>query len=251
MRRVLLASLVVFSVQVFAQTAIPVGTILPARLNSSLNSRKTKTGQIVTARIMQDVPLPAGSKIREGSKIIGHVVQVVPATSAGGANMSLRFDTLLISKRSIPITTNVRALASMMAVEDAQTPKTGPDRGTPEDAWILVQIGGEVVYRGGGPVANGLRVVGEPTADGVLVRVASRPDTNCRGEVEGNDRPQALWVFSSDACGTYDLPDVTITHAGRTNPVGEITLASIKGDLQLRSGSGMLLRVNTTLDSGK
>jgi hypothetical protein len=37
-----------------ATAAIPSGTILPIRLNSSLSSSKTQPGQIITARITQD-----------------------------------------------------------------------------------------------------------------------------------------------------------------------------------------------------
>jgi len=244
MKGILWTSLIMFSAQLFAQSAIPAGTILPVALNSSLNSRKVKAGQVITARIMQDVPLSPGWKIHAGAKVIGHVIEVNPANGATGARMSFRFDTLVVSKRRMPVTTNLRALASMMAVEGAQLPESGPDRGTSENAWTTNQIGGEVVYRGGGPVANGLRSVGEPTTGGVLVRVASKPGTACRGEVEGNDRPQALWVFSSDACGAYDFPDLAIIHAGRSNPVGEISLGSDHGDVNARAGSGMLLRVN-------
>ena len=245
MKRILWVSLIMFAAPLFAQSTIPAGTILPVALNSSLNSRKVKPGHVITARVMQDVPLLPGSKIREGAKVIGHVVDVKPANGASGAQMSFRFDTLVVSKQRIAINTNLRALASMMAVEDAQIPESGPDRGTPESVWTTDQIGGEVVYRGGGPVANGLQFVGEPTsAHGVLVHVSGKPGTKCRGEVDGNDRLQALWVFSSDACGAYDFADLEIAHAGRTNPVGEITLKSGKGDLNLRGGSGMLLRVN-------
>ena len=243
MQRILWISLIMFAAHLFAQSAVPAGTILPVALSSSLNSGKVKVRQVITARIMQDVPLSPGSKIRAGAKVIGHVVDVKPATGATGAQMSFRFDTLVISKHQMPITTNLRALASMMAVEEAQLPESGPDRGTSENAWTTDQIGGEVVYRGGGPVANGLRAVGEPTAQGVLVRVTSKPGTECRGEVDGNDRPQALWVFSSDACGAYDFPDLAIVHAGRSNPVGEITLSSDHGEVNVRAGSGMLLRV--------
>jgi hypothetical protein len=246
MKRMLWIGLMLFSPHLFAQGAIPAGTILPIALNSSLNSRKVKAGQVITARVMQEVPLLSGSKIREGAKVIGHVVDVKPATTGIGAQMTLRFDTVAVSKQRIAITTNLRALASMMAVEEAQIPESGPDRGTSENAWTTDQIGGEVVYRGGGPVASGLRSVGEPTTHGVLVHVSAKPGTKCRGEVDGNDRPQALWVFSSDACGAYDFADFEIAHAGRTNPVGEITLKSTKRDLNLQAGSGMLLRVNAT-----
>jgi hypothetical protein len=248
-RRVLWISLILFSAQLFAQNTIPAGTILPVALNSSLNSRKVKSGQVITARVMQDVPLSPGSTIHAGARVVGHVVSVKARDGANGAQMSVRFDVLVISKGRIPITTNLRALASAMAVEDAQIPESGPDRGTSQAAWTTNQVGGEVVYRGGGPVANGLQSVGEPTYGGVLVRVSGKPGTECRGEVEGNDHLQALWVFSSDACGTYGFADLAIVHAGRTDPVGEITLASDREDVNVRAGGGILLRVGKAPES--
>ncbi|MFZ0802286.1 MAG: hypothetical protein WBQ09_07305 [Terriglobales bacterium] len=244
MKREVWISLLMFAPNSFAQSSIPAGTILPVALNSSLNSGKLKPGQIIHGRVMQDVPLAPGSKIHAGTKVIGHVIDVKPANGAGGGQVSLRFDTLMVSKQRVPITANLRTLASPMDVEAAQVPESGPDRGTSQAAWTTDQIGGEVVYRGGGPVANGLRSVGEPTYGGVLVRVSAKPGTNCRGDMEGNDRLQALWVFSSDACGTYGFADLAIVHAGRSNPVGEISLASDHGDINVRAGSGMLLRVN-------
>ncbi len=232
-----------FSARLFAQITIPPGTILPVALNSSLNSRKARVGQVITARVMQDVPLPHGT-IPAGSRVIGHITNVKPADATSGAQVSFRFDTLVTRKQRIPITTNLRALASMMAVEQAQLPETGPDRGTSANAWTTDQIGGEVVYRGGGLVADGLRPVGESTTNGVLVHLSTKPGSKCRGDIEGNDRLQATWVFSSDACGIYDIPNLEIAHAGRTNPLGEITLASDKGDVNVRAGSGILLRVD-------
>ena len=232
----LIAGLLALTTESLAQNTIPAGTILPLQLNTSLNSRKA-------ARLTQDVPLPSGTRIRAGARAVGHVLEVREARNGSGAKLSLQFDTLEISKRRIPMSTNLRALASMMEVEDAQIPKTGPDRGTPENWWTTVQIGGDVVYRGGGPVANGLRVVGTPTTNGVLVRIASKPGAKCRSGVGGNEQPQALWVFSADACGTYGFTDLAIAHAGRSNPVGQITLASEKRNFDVRSGSGLLLRV--------
>jgi len=172
-------------------------------------------------------------------------VAVTPATAGSGARIALRFDTVVAKKQRIPVTTNVRALASLMEVESAQLPKTGADRGTPQTAWTTDQIGGDVVYRGGGPVARGLQVVGEPLfPDGVLGKMRSDPGSPCRAAVDQNHTPQALWLFSTDACGVYGYEDVKIVHAGRTEPVGEITLASSKGNLAIESGSGWLLRVD-------
>jgi len=243
-RNTFLVVLWLCSAVVFGQNTIPAGTILPLRLNSALNSKKSKAGQAISATLMQDVPLAPQSTIHAGTKVMGHVVDVIPATTTSGARISFRFDTIEISKQKVPITTNLRALASMMEVHEAQLPQSGPDRGTSENAWTTVQIGGDVVYRGGGPVAHGLEVVGTPTAKGVLCRVRANTSAKCRGETDGNDLPQALWVFSADACGAYGFPDLTIIHAGRSSPFGEVALGSTRGDFEVRSGSGMLLRVS-------
>ncbi len=236
--------LLILSAGLSAQDAIPTGTILPVQLNSSLRSDKARPGEFISARVMQDVPLPAASRIRAGARVSGHVVAVRRASNAGGAEISLRFDTLAMGTQRIPVMTNLRALATMMDVSEAQIPESGPDHGTSEYSWTTDQIGGEVDYRGGGVIVHDSEVVGHSVPNGVLVRVSSKPGTKCRGAVDGNDRPQALWVFSSDACGLYDFPDVTLVHAGRTPPLGEITLQLNKGNVTIRAGSGMLLRVS-------
>jgi hypothetical protein len=233
------------STTLLAQQAIPNGTVIPLRLNSSLKSAKAKPGQAFTATVMQDVPLP-GSKIRAGSKLVGHVVSAKKAVNRTGAQLALRFDFVESSKHRVPVSTNLRAIASMLEVEEAQVPIAGPDRGTSQAAWTTNQIGGEVVYRGGGPVANGLQAVGVPTANGVLARVSPVPGTKCSGDVIDHDRLQALWLFSTEACGAYGFPDLAIAHSGRSNPIGEIVLTSTKGDVHLRSGSGMLLLINNS-----
>lgn len=56
-------------------------------------------------------------------------------------------------------------------------------------------------------------------------------------------------MFSSDACGLYDLSDLILVHAGRTQPVGQITLRAAKGKLNVASGSGMLLRISSNSQS--
>ncbi len=223
--------------------AIPPGTILPVRLNSSLSSTETKPGQIISARIMQDVPLATGGKIREGSKVIGHVVDVSSSTDSGMARISLQFDKVVSSGRTIPVRTNLRAVAGFMAVVESGTPE-----GPASSPLATTQVGGDVAYTSGGVVteASTGQVVGKSVNDGVLDQpnAASRQGKECRGAVDGNDSPEAMWVFSSDACGTYGLTSILVAHAGRTEPVGVIVLVSEKGRLKLPRGAGMLLRVD-------
>jgi hypothetical protein len=228
--------------------AIPPGTILPVHLNSAISSSKSKAGQIITGRIMQDVPLPAGLKIRAGSKIIGHVVEMTPASAVSRARISLQFDQLVSSNQRFSITTNLRAIAGFMEVADAQAPYGAGESN--DNQWLTtVQVGGDVAYGEGGPVTSGEDasiVVGKLVKGSLLGQVRAREGTKCRGAIYGNDSPQALWVFSSDACGTYGLEHIKIEHAGRTDPAGVIVLVSDHGNLRIASGAGMLLRVNAS-----
>lgn len=249
-RAALFAGMGLLAFAAHAATSIPQGTVLPLRLNSTLSSAKGKPGQIITARVMQDVPLPDGRAIRAGATVIGHVTSVTPASNGSRASISLRFDTLKISHQRISIVAHLRALASFVEVEQAQIPPEGPDRGTPEEAWTTVQIGGDTVYRGGGPVEGAFGDVGKPVYGGVLARLSANPEGGCRGQADASEALQALWVFSSDACGTYSLPNLKIVHAGRTSPTGEIILESTKDQINVHAGAGMLLRVDSTETSG-
>lgn len=229
--------------------AIPPGTILPVRLNSTLSSAKCRKGQVITSRIMQDVPLSPGVRIKEGSKVLGHIVEVIPASTGARARISLQFDKLVFSRQTISITTNLRAIAGFMQIFEAQTPPIGPGESDVFSWLTTVQVGGDVVYGEGGPVTTGEGanlVVGKAVNGGVLGKVRAKKGTKCRGAIDGNDSPQALWVFSSDACGTYGLEHISIAHAGRTDPTGVIVLVSNSGSLKLPSGAGMLLRVNAS-----
>jgi len=239
MKWIWLVMVILFATVLSARESIPPGTILPLQLNSTINSKKMHAGQAISARVMQNVPLPNGVKIHAGAKVLGAIVSL--HEDQGTATVTFRFDTLLAGKRRIPITTNVRAMATMMDVQDAQLPSTGPDRGTSDYYWVTEQIGGEAVYHGGGPVTHGSSVVGKAVVDGVLVRPSA--GGKCRGEAEGEDRLQALWVFASNACGLYDFPDLKLVHAGRSEPRGEIKIASTHGPVKVQGGSGLLLRV--------
>jgi hypothetical protein len=230
-------------------TSIPVGTILPVRLNSTISSYKSKPGQKITGRVMQKIPLPHGASIKEGSKVVGHIVDVTAANSGTGARITFRFDQLLSSHQTIPITTDLRVIAGFMELDEAQIPTLGAGESEVYRWLTTVQIGGDVVYGDGGPVIAGddsHQVVGKRMDGGVVGFVRAKAGTNCRGALDGNNSPQALWLFSSDACGVYGLAHISVEHAGKSNPIGRITLASDNGKLKIPSGTGMLLRTIAT-----
>jgi hypothetical protein len=241
--RLLVFAVFALSTFMVAQTNIPVGTVIPVTLHSSLDAKSCKPGQTVAAKVAQDVPLNNGASIKAGTRVIGEVLSVTPT------EIALRFNKIDVAGQTMPLVTDLRALASPLEVESAQLQLSGDDRGsTPLWSQTTTLVGGgDVADRETGVVEDESGTVGKSVfagAWGVLSQVSSSPGQDCRGAVEGNNNPQALWVFSHDACGAYGF-DVVISHSGRSNPAGKIVLASTNGDLRVRSGSAMLLRVTS------
>jgi hypothetical protein len=229
-----LALLLVSAGMALAQE-IPPETALPILLSSKLDTAKTKPGQQITGRIAQDVPLPSGGRIPEGSQVSGQVLEVRRAASGSGSQLVLKFDRVHTRRADFPVTTGLRAIASLPEVLRAQDPDVVPGHNVAPANWTTEQIGGpEAVYRGGGHVMAGDEIVGEPVWHGVLGQFrASACPVN-------NDRKQALWLFATTACGAYGFADLRIVNPGWTAPLGQIVLAA-KGNVQASGGSGLLL----------
>jgi hypothetical protein len=219
-----------------ASATIPAGTILPVRLDSTIRSDQSRPGTSISATLMQDVPLGTGMILHAGSKVTGHVMETIdPGTGSDEARVSFQFDQVRLGNQIVPITTNLRALASADRVLDVHLEEATGDK--------LIQIGGDQVSYGG-TVMVGSEIVGKRTRQGVLAYVNQDIGSECRNTVDGNTRPQAFWVFSVDACGTYGFGGVKILHFGRTEPVGQVTLISVGKTLKVGKSSGMLLRVD-------
>jgi hypothetical protein len=97
-----------------------------------------------------------------------------------------------------------------------------------------------VVYGRPGDVLNGSNRVGKSLGDGsIFATLSANPAGNCGAEA---NTLQAVWLFSSSACGAYGFGDLTVEHFGRSEPLGNIILSS-STRIDIRSGSALLLRV--------
>jgi hypothetical protein len=222
---------------------IPSGTILPTMLDNTLDSSSTKPGEQISAKVMQDVYLPGGGKIKRNSKVLGHVVAVSRETASTHASITVQFDHVAADKKSIPVTIKLRALASMEAVADARLP-ANPNSGygtTPWD-WNMGLIGGQAAFNGQRIVkAQDGRVVGKVVEPGQISGVPmANPVGGCAGAPEGS-AAQAFWLFSTDACGVYGYKDLAI---GVNNIAPGQTVLQSPQKIEVRGGSGWLLQTN-------
>ena len=160
----MLAATLLWPALALAQSAIPAGTLLAVSLDHGLNINRLHAGQEIRARIMQSIP---GTPVHRGAHVLGKVLAVDSAAN-GPARLEIRFEVIETHGRRIPVCTNLRAIASMLEVEEAQIPEEMSSRGLTPETWTTQQIGGDQVYRGGGPVTEALTDVGTPAPYGVL-----------------------------------------------------------------------------------
>jgi hypothetical protein len=230
--------------RVQTSSQLPVGLILPVRLNDTRKVKDLQKGTILELRVMQDIPLPDRGKIPMKSLVRGSVVSAAKDSDGPGVNVTFAFTQVVDKDQNFAIATSVRAIASYVAVRDAQTPWTGVDTGSPAGWSNTVQVGGDIRYGDGGPVRNSHKQkVGKGVLGGVLVHISANPKQGCEGPIKGEDYLQALWVFSSDACGVYGMKEVKLSHNGNSDPAGEITLHFEKDDMKLDAGTAFLLSV--------
>lgn len=239
-----LAALFLTTVCLSAQQ-VPAGTLLPVMLDGKLESDKSKPGQEISAKLMQEVPLPDGGKIKRESKVMGHVVAISSASAGHDAKVTVQFDQIDIDKHLVPISVGLRALASMEAISIARQ-GVNPNSGLGTTGWDLnlLLVGGQAAFTGQQIVKSQTgQVVGRiPEPGAVLAIPMANPARGCPG-LTGNTSNQAFWLFSTDACGVYGDKDLTVVSGiGGTTP-GQIVLTAPKR-FTVEGGSGWLLQVN-------
>jgi hypothetical protein len=226
--------------------SLPSGTTLPVHLLHMLNSEKDGPGKTFVVKTTQAIPVADKQVIRKGTKIVGHIVSTrAPDPNDHLSRLTLHFDEVIYpSDKRAPIVVGLRAMASFMAVEEAEAPTNDPDMGPAN--WNTRQIGGDEVYRGGGPVTTSWgEVVGKPVPDGVMARlVAPREGTYPSNlQCTPDENLHALGLFASNACGVYGFSHLRIEQDGFMRPEGEIVLVSSSKSVKVASGSQLLLQV--------
>src|SRR5271166_5741093 len=223
---------------------IPSGTLLPAMLDGTFDSDKSKPGEAISAKLRQDVPLPGKGKIKRESKILGHVVAVTPASDGNPYQITVQFEQIEVNKRPVTISAGLRAFASMELVAQSRQPANA-NGGNGTSVWDLnlSQIGGQIAYNGEKIVKWKGQVVGRIPQPGAVLGVPmANPEFGCAGS-GANTAEQAFWVFSTNACGIYGDNDITLVSGiGGASP-GKIAFKSPK-KITVRGGSGWLLQVN-------
>jgi hypothetical protein len=88
-----------------AQSALPIRLVgVRATLDKTLDARKVKEGDVVTARPEAKVEIAKGIDIETSSRLLGHVDAVQPRTDRGNSTITVTFDKARLKDgRQIPV----------------------------------------------------------------------------------------------------------------------------------------------------
>lgn len=243
MRQTLAVVILGLAVACASAQQIPAGTLLPAMLDGTIDSND-KPGKEISAKLMQEVVLPSGEKIKRESKVLGQVTAVSLPSHGHPATLSVKFDRIEIDKQSVPISTGLRALATMQSVSKARMPvNANSGYGTSPWDWNMLQVGGQAAFNGQKIVKSQTgQVVGKVLEPGAVVGVPmANPIRGCPATPESTAE-QAFWVFSTDACGVYGDKNLKLDAA----PTSGVTTITSTKKITVRGGSGLLIQVNAS-----
>jgi hypothetical protein len=208
------------------------GSPIVAELSSSVDSKKIKQGDALTARTTADIRADGKTIIPKGTKLVGHVTEAA-ARAKGGTDSSLgiAFDkAVLKGGEELPLNVAIVAVApppsSMPGQQNMGNGAPGAPVASPGVPSNMSRPGG-TGSMGGSPATSSA-----PTGPPVDTTVAS----NGAPPEKGLD---ALGRLTSDSRGVYGLKDASLRPA--TNPAEGSVITSNGKTVRLDSDTQLLL----------
>ena len=207
------------------------GSSIVAELSSSVDSKKIKQGDAVTARTTADIRADGKTIIPKGTKLVGHVTEAA-ARAKGGADSTLgiAFDkAVLKGGEELPLNVAIVAVAPPPSAMPGQQ-NMGNGGGVPVASPGVPSTMGRPGGAGsmGGSPATSSAPTGPPV-DTTVASIGAPPE-------KGLD---ALGRLTPDSRGVYGLKDASLRPA--TNPAAGSVITSSGKNVHLDSDTQLLL----------
>jgi hypothetical protein len=226
------------------------GTATNAVLASSLDAKKAKPGDPVTAKTTEPSTAPDHTTLPKGTKLLGHVTEAKAAGSGEGqSTLGFVFDRAVLKDgREIPINTSVRALAAAASSVDASAGDTmGHMNGAGEAAGgaatrggggLVGGVGGTATGALGGTVGGAGRMAGG--AGGALGSTVGGSGRTLAGGAGAVGGLNSQGMLNAGSQGVFGMKDVNIAQSAAG---GGSVVTSAGKNVHLESGTRMLLSV--------
>lgn len=227
-------------------------TNVDAELKSTIDSKKAKAGDEVTAVTRSQAVLSNGTRLPKGTTLVGHVTEAAAYSKAAKeSSVSFLFDQARLKDGSVmPIQAMVRGLRPSAAAmsqmnSSAEMDSMGPSAGVAGNGGVAAQPGAGGVLGGAGRAAGN---VANSTV-GAANSVVDRTGQAVGGAVDGAGRVAGNTVGNVSTAGTVGangavmtaVPGVMLSGATGTSASG--TLSAQGTNVHVMSGTQMTLGV--------
>jgi hypothetical protein len=218
-----------------ASSSLSSGTNVQAELTKSLDAKKAKVGDQVTAKVTQDVKSNGQVVVRKGSKLVGHVTEA-KARSQGESEsrLGIAFDRAVLKDgQEIAFNAVVQALAP--AVHAA---------GSADDNAMIGGTAPAPMPSSGGGGASGGAMGGPAGALGSTVgRTVGNTAGTVAGTASGTVNGAAGGALNSSSHGVIGLQGLNLSSSTSGSAQGSV-ISSNNQNVKLDSGTQMVLQVN-------
>jgi hypothetical protein len=210
-----------------ATPRIAPGSVIPVQLTTTVDAKKAKTGEQVTAKVTQDLKTSTGMMLMpKDTEIVGHITEAQARNKQEKeSQVGIVFDHAVINNGSVSYPLSIQAVISPQVLQNPNNGNSGNAGAAPIPSSMpsSQMPGGASRGMGGGQAAP----ANAPPAESV-------PETSGGG----SQRPQ----ITSHTQGIVGFSHMKLETP--TNPAQPSVVSSEKGNVKLEDGTLMLLRVN-------
>ena len=142
LKALLLSALLVLSMALLAQISVRPRIMLQLLPDSILSSNAESAGQVVTARLVQNIPLAKESTSKSGNTIVGRTIELNATADATGATTAYRIDEFTAYKKDSLIPIRSRSVHSSKTAVAVQASQSRQGDCTPQETATTVPIVG-------------------------------------------------------------------------------------------------------------
>jgi hypothetical protein len=227
-----------------ASAILSSGATLQAELTKSVDAKKAKSGDEVTAKLTQDVKSNGKVVLRKGSKLVGHVTEAQAKDKQNTeSKLGIVFDKAMVKGgQEVSFNGVIQALAppvqgTLSAGGDETGNIEGGSRGNGGMGGGARTSGGPL----GGAVAGATSTT-ESVAGGVTNTAGSVANSTVGGAVNNTAGAAVNGTFNSAAHGVVGMPGLALNTAAAGSAQGSV-ISSASRNVKLDSGTQMVLQV--------
>jgi hypothetical protein len=216
-----------------ATPRIAPGSVIPVQLTTTVDSKKAKSGEQVTAKVTQDLKSSNGMMLMpKDTEIVGHITEAQPRNKQDKeSQVGIVFDHAMVNNSNVSYPLSIQAVISQQIFQNPNQNANNGNAGAPQQAPSSSMPSSAP---GQAPGASGRGMGGEQPAP------ASPPpaDNGSGTSSASNPRPE----ITGHTQGMVGFSHMKLeTPANATQPS---VIRSEKNNVKLENGTLMLLRVN-------